>query len=126
VLTDASFMGFIPVTDVSVARAFYEGVLGLRVLDESPFAVVIDANGTSLRLTPVPELDVQPFTVAGWQVDDIHEAVRTLTDKGVGFLRYRGMDQDEFGVWTTPGGDHVAWFNDPDGNTLSLTGFAGR
>jgi len=36
------------------------------------------------------------------------------------------MDQDSAGVWTTPAGDRVAWFNDPDGNTLSLTEFAPR
>jgi hypothetical protein len=35
------------------------------------------------------------------------------------------MNQDESGVWTTPGGDQVAWFTDPDGNTLSLTQFSG-
>jgi hypothetical protein len=26
-------------------------------------------------------------------------------------------------VWTTPGGDGIAWFRDPDGNVLSLTQF---
>jgi hypothetical protein len=31
---------------------------------------------------------------------------------------------DERGVWTTPGGDQVLWFRDPDGNVLSLTRFA--
>jgi predicted enzyme related to lactoylglutathione lyase len=36
-------------------------------------------------------------------------------------LRYDGMDQDARGIWMTPGGDRVAWFADPDGNTLSLT-----
>ena len=35
-----------------------------------------------------------------------------------------GFDQDDDGVWTTPGGDKVAWFADPDGNVLSLTQFA--
>jgi hypothetical protein len=30
------------------------------------------------------------------------------------------MDQDEDGVWTAPNGAQVAWFKDPDGNTLSL------
>ena len=39
-------------------------------------------------------------------------------------LRYEGMDQDGLGVWTTPGGDRIAWFSDPDGSTLSLTQFA--
>ena len=32
-----------------------------------------------------------------------------------------GLTQDERGVWTTPGGDQVAWFRDPDGNLLSIT-----
>ena len=40
---------------------------------------------------------------------------------GVRFEQYAGMDQDERGVWTAPGGAKVAWFKDPDGNTLSLT-----
>jgi predicted enzyme related to lactoylglutathione lyase len=34
------------------------------------------------------------------------------------------MDQDARGIWRTPGGDQVAWFEDPDGNTLSLTCFS--
>jgi hypothetical protein len=36
------------------------------------------------------------------------------------------MDQDENGIWTTPGGDKVAWFADPDGNNSSLTQFLCR
>jgi hypothetical protein len=39
----------------------------------------------------------------------------------VTFERFEGMVQDDLGVWTTPGGDLVAWFKDPDGNVLSLT-----
>jgi catechol 2,3-dioxygenase-like lactoylglutathione lyase family enzyme len=126
VLGQASFVGFIPVHDPAVARAFYEGTLGLQVLDENPAALVLDANGTMLRVTPVPEFAVQPFTIAGWQVADIDTTVRALVSRGVEFNRYEGMDQDELGVWVTPGGDRVAWFNDPDGNTLSLTAFASR
>jgi predicted enzyme related to lactoylglutathione lyase len=34
------------------------------------------------------------------------------------------MDQDDRGVWLAPGGARVAWFSDPDGNTLSLTQFS--
>jgi len=46
-----------------------------------------------------------------------------LAAVGVTCLRYEGMTQDAAGVWATPGGDLVAWFQDPDGNTLSLTQF---
>jgi catechol 2,3-dioxygenase-like lactoylglutathione lyase family enzyme len=122
-LGDAPMMAFIPVTDPAAARQFYETTLGLTVVEESPFAVVMEAKGTMLRLTPVNDLRVQPFTVAGWQVDDIGKAVDGLAALGVAFTRYDGMDQDERGIWTTPGGDRVAWFTDPDGNTLSLTSF---
>jgi hypothetical protein len=41
-------------------------------------------------------------------------------------LRIPGIPQDERGIWTTPNGDRVAWFKDPDGNTLSLTQFSDR
>jgi catechol 2,3-dioxygenase-like lactoylglutathione lyase family enzyme len=123
-LGDAAFIGFIPVRDVSVARRFYEQTLGLRVVEESPFALVVDAHGTMLRITPVPDLAVQQFTIAGWRVPDIAATVRALTGRGVRFRRYSFMEQDELGIWTTPGGDQVAWFADPDDNTLSLTTFA--
>jgi catechol 2,3-dioxygenase-like lactoylglutathione lyase family enzyme len=121
VLEGASFVGFIPVRDPEVARSFYEGILGLRVLEDTPFALVLEGFGTVLRVTPVPEFAVQPFTIAGWDVPDIEATVRALSVKGVEFARYEGMVQDELGIWTTPSGDRVAWFTDPDRNTLSLT-----
>ncbi len=124
-LADAAFIGFIAVRDLATARAFYEGTLGLRVVEQTPFALVLDAGGTMLRVTPVQELAARPFTIAGWQVPDIDAAVRALAGRGVEFNRYDGMAQDDLGVWTTPGGDRIAWFTDPDGNTLSLTTFWG-
>jgi hypothetical protein len=63
------------------------------------------------------------YTVLGWRVADIAATARGLAGRGVEFLRHDGMDQDENGAWTTPGGDKVAWFADPDGNVLSLTQF---
>jgi catechol 2,3-dioxygenase-like lactoylglutathione lyase family enzyme len=124
-LADASFIGFIPVRDLPVARGFYEGTLGLRVVDDTPFALVLDAGGTMLRVTPVGDLAApRPFTIAGWNVPDISATVRVLAGRGVRFTRYDGMTQDELGIWTTPGGDRIAWFTDPDANTLSLTAFA--
>ena len=117
----ASFVGFIPVTDLARARSFYVGVLGVPVAADTPFALVLDAAGTTVRLTPVADLVVQPFTVAGWDVPDIDSAVQALGREGVTCVRFEGMDQDDAGVWTSPGGDRVAWFRDPDGNTLSVT-----
>jgi hypothetical protein len=113
----------VAVTDLSRARVFCEEALGLPVVEQNDFACVLDANGTMLRITAVPEVSQAGYTVLGWRVADIAAAIRDLTARGVVFLRYDGMDQDEDGVWTTPGGEKVAWFADPDANTLSLTQF---
>ncbi len=121
-LAGVAFMGFIPVTDAAAARAFYCGTLGLPLIADTPFAVVVQAGATVVRLTPVPQHVPQGFTIAGWQVDDVTAAVQGLRAAGVECTRYDGMDQDELGIWTAPGGDQVAWFTDPDGNTLSVSG----
>jgi catechol 2,3-dioxygenase-like lactoylglutathione lyase family enzyme len=123
VLPDAPFVGFIPVRDLATARVFYSAMLGLRVVADTPYALVFDAGGTMLRVTPVPGHSAQSFTVAGWSVPDIGAEVSALARNGVEFTRYDGMMQDDCGVWTSPSGDRVAWFKDPDGNNLSLTEF---
>jgi hypothetical protein len=46
---------------------------------------------------------------------------RRLNEQGVALERFDGLLQDELGIWAAPGGARVAWFKDPDGNTLSLT-----
>jgi catechol 2,3-dioxygenase-like lactoylglutathione lyase family enzyme len=124
VLERDDLIGFVSTADPARARQFYEGVLGLKLCSESPFALVFDANGTMLRMTTVEEVVVAPYTVLGWRVSDIAQTVRDLSDAGVAFLRFEGMNQDDLGIWTTPGADRVAWFRDPDGNTLSVTQFA--
>jgi catechol 2,3-dioxygenase-like lactoylglutathione lyase family enzyme len=124
-LEAARAMAFVPATDLGRARDFYEGVLGLEVLDVSGFACVFRAGGATLRVALVDQLSPQPFTVFGWTVGAIGETMAGLAARGVEFLRYEGMDQDPTGVWTTPGGDRIAWFRDPDGNVLSLTQFHG-
>ncbi len=123
-LNDAMLTAFIPVSELDIAREFYASTLGLAVLEESPFALVVDANGTKLRLTPVPELHPQPFTVAGWEVGDVDATVSELNARGVMLKRFEGMEQRGNGVWQSPSGDLVAWFSDLDGNILSLTEFA--
>ena len=123
-LQDSDVIAFAASADLRRARVFYEQVLGLRVTEESDFACVFDANGTMLRVTAVAGLANPGYTVLGWRVSGIAHTERYLSDRGVVFLRYEGMDHDETGIWTTPSGDQVAWFADPDGNVLSLTQFS--
>lgn len=116
-------IAFIPVMNAAAAREFYENTVGLRLVsDELPFALVFDANGIMLRVTPVPFLVPAQFTILGWQVPDIAAVITRLTSRGVRMERYP-FEQDELGVWTSPGGHKIAWFKDPDGNVLSLTQF---
>ena len=112
---------FVATTDGDRAREFYEGVLGLALVEDQGFALVFDLAGTPLRVTRVESFTPQPFTVLGWEVDDLEGAMRGLVDRGVTFERFDGLDQDDVGVWTSPAGTRVAWFRDPDGNTIGLS-----
>jgi len=49
VIATSDVIAFVSTTDLSRARAFYEAVLGLAVVDESAYACVCDAHGTMLR-----------------------------------------------------------------------------
>jgi predicted enzyme related to lactoylglutathione lyase len=120
-LSDKKLKAFIPTVSPKKAKEFYMNTLGLKLLSEDNYALEFDANGTLLRITTVPELTPHPFTVLGWNVDNITYEIESLVKKGVVFERYSYFEQDKLGVWTAPSGAKVAWFKDPDGNLLSLT-----
>jgi catechol 2,3-dioxygenase-like lactoylglutathione lyase family enzyme len=120
VLSSARLTAFIATKNAARAKAFYEGTLGLTLVSEDHFATVFNANGTTLRVTPVHEIAIGAYTVLGWEVADIEGAVSGLVSQGVLFERFPGLPQDENGIWEAPGGTRVAWFKDPDGNILSV------
>lgn len=119
-LGSLNIVAFVPTADATKARAFYEGVLGLRFVKDDGFALVLDANGIMVRIAKA-EFTPAPFTILGWQVTDIDNLVAGLEAKGVHFERFGFFEQDKLGIWTAPSGDKVAWFKDPDGNMLSVS-----
>lgn len=123
--SEQNLFTFVPVTDGDRAKAFYEGVLKLTVLEETPFAVVLKVPGGTLRLAKTPEFNPQPFSLVGWVVPDLAADMAQLRESGVTFEQFPGLPQDEAGVWTVPDGTQICWFRDPDGNLLSLTQEAG-
>lgn len=125
ILGKSKLVAFAATTDFVRARAFYEGLLGLSVAeDESPFALVFDANGTMLRVTNVGKHTAAPFTVLGWEVESIDATAQKLADAGVPLLRFPGVnDVTQSAIWDAPSGARVAWFHDPDCNVLSVTEF---
>jgi predicted enzyme related to lactoylglutathione lyase len=116
---------FVATANANAALEFYEQTLGFSLLVDDPFALVFDCNGTMLRIQKVDTVQAQPYTVLGWAVDDIADSVSSLNASGVVFQIYEHMEQDQLGIWTSPGGGRIAWFQDPDGNTLSLTEMVG-
>ena len=119
---DFKVINFIQTRDRPTALAFYRDVLGLTFVMDDPFASVLDQNGTGLRLTQIEGFTPSPHPALGWQVSDIQACIRDLTARGVTMKIYEGFGQDELGIWHAPGGTaQIAWFEDPDGNLLSLT-----
>lgn len=124
-LGSSDIQAVIGVSDTDRARAFYEGKLGLRFIGDDGFGITFDANGIVLRASRVSEAVPVPYTALGWRVPDVTAKVRELRARGVVFERFGGeMEQDDLGVWHPHGGGSVAWFKDPDGNLLSLSGEA--
>ena len=122
-LTTNTPIAFIPTTKPDAARTFYEETLGLTFVSDDDFALVfrIGPTNTMLRVVRSCPFTPPPFTIFGWEVSDIHATIADLTAKGVEFIRFGFFEQDPQGVWAAPNGSQVAWFKDPDGNTLSLS-----
>ncbi|MEO5824052.1 MAG: VOC family protein [Vicinamibacteraceae bacterium] len=116
-------VGFVTTTSPERAKAFYGERLGFRFLGDDGFALSFDANGTLLRVAKAPSFTPGQATVLGWEVTDIVAAVHELAARGVPVEQFNQpfLAQDALGIWTAPNGDRVAWFKDPDGNTLSVS-----
>lgn len=119
-------MAMICVADRDRARAFYRDVLGPVFGLQGPaidaFGDQFACGGGFVRLTALPDWQPGPHPVLGFQVDDAEDSVANLVARGVSMLIYDGFGQDPSGLWVSPdGGARIAWFNDSEGNLLSLT-----
>jgi catechol 2,3-dioxygenase-like lactoylglutathione lyase family enzyme len=114
----------VAVSDLERAREFYEGKLGLSVsIDSGDNLQYRCAEGTVFHVYLSPEhVGKSTATLAGWGVNDVERVVDELTSKGVAFEHYNEgpIITDEKGIATFEGGAKVAYFRDPDGNTLSI------
>jgi predicted enzyme related to lactoylglutathione lyase len=119
-LSTGDVVAFAGTTDPKRAMSFYRDTLGLELEYSDDFAVVFKSNGTTIRVAVVPKVVPAGYTILGWMVADIEATVAQLKKAGVKFERYPGMEQDARGIWSAPSGARIAWFKDPDGNTLSV------
>jgi len=119
-LASAKLTGFIPTKDYDKARTFYVDKLGFEFVSLDQFALVLSLGGHKFRVSKVPNFTPLQGTIVGWEVADIEPVVRWLAERGVSTEKYPFVQDKELGIWTTPNGDQVAWFKDPDGNILSV------
>jgi catechol 2,3-dioxygenase-like lactoylglutathione lyase family enzyme len=120
-LDAAKMVGFVPTKDYAAARAFYEGKLGMEFVSQDQFALVLRVGGHMVRVVKMPDYTPHCATILGWEVNEIEAVVNWLTSRGVETDKYPFVQDQQTGIWTTPNGDKVAWFKDPDGNVLSIS-----
>src|SRR5258708_8507011 len=108
-LGSINIIAFVPTRDAEKAKAFYEGVLGLRFIKDDGFALVLDANGIMVRVAKVPPpfTPVQ-FTILGWQVTEIEKVVAGLPAEGGPVARDWFFLQSELGILAAPSGEQAA------------------
>jgi catechol 2,3-dioxygenase-like lactoylglutathione lyase family enzyme len=117
----AKMVGFVPTMDYDKSRDFYVGKLGFQFVSLDQYALVVSVGGHRIRIAKVPNFKPLQGTILGWEVQDIENAVHWLRERGVNAEKYPFVQDQNLGIWTTPNGDRVAWFKDPDGNVLSVS-----
>ena len=118
--SDWTFEATIPAKDIDSTRKFYEGVLGLQIVQETPAGISYRTGDSTLSLYPTQFAGTAQHTLGGFVVKDLEAAMAELRERGVTFEEY-----DMPGLKTVNGiaeleGERGAWFKDPEGNILSL------
>lgn len=101
--------------DFARARTFYTETLGLKIVGEIPGRdiVFIDIGGTTIELMAAPDQqpgEIGAFSHLAFQVDDVDAAYQELAARGIPF----SVEPRDAGSL------RIAFFQDPDGNTLEL------
>jgi hypothetical protein len=95
--------------------------LGCEFVSLDQYALVVSIGGHKIRIAKVPNFTPLQGTILGWEVENIEQVVQWLSDHGVSTEKYPFVQDRDRGIWSTPNGDKVAWFKDPDGNILSVS-----
>ena len=110
----------LPVTDLDRSREFYENLLGMKVIEQSPRMVFLQTGDDYLILAKGSE----PLKYDSPQSTPVHHAFKVKPDEfaaSIDFLRKSGVEvfniEDRHqGVFWGP----QAYFLDPDGNKLEI------
>jgi catechol 2,3-dioxygenase-like lactoylglutathione lyase family enzyme len=119
-LDSAAVYPTIGVSDLDRARSFYEGTLGLKLVEERSDGIMFEARGGRVFVYASQFAGTNQSTYLAFDVDDVVSTVQELRGRGVTF-----EDYDLPGLKTVDGiaeieGERAAWFKDPDGNILAV------
>jgi catechol 2,3-dioxygenase-like lactoylglutathione lyase family enzyme len=120
-LSSAPIRAYIPVSDMARARKFYEGVLGLRALEEFAGGVIYECGGSQVFMYPTPNAGTSKASQAFWQVEDVEAEVAELKKRGVVFEEYDLPGLRTVNSVAAGGGAKTAWFKDPEGNVMAIS-----
>ena len=124
-LGDSEAIATIAVKDLTVARKFYEGTLGLEVTRATGTEALTFKTGRSeLIVYRSQYAGSNKATAVNWRVgDELDAIVAALGAKGVTFEHYDLPGLTQKGDVHAFGEFKSAWFKDPDGNIIALMSF---
>lgn len=124
-LRDAGTHATLPANDLARARAFYEGTLGLTVVEEAPGGLFFEqGDGSRFFVYPTQGAASGAHTQMGFRVDDIESEVAALQSRGVQFIEYDFPGLKTVDGIADTGPVRAAWFNDTEGNLLGIVQLA--
>ena len=120
-LANAPVTTMLPVKDLSRARTFYEGKLGLKPIGLKPDGkFAYDCGGATLALFPKEGGTKADHTAVSFHVPDIEASIAELERAGVTFEDYDFPGLKTVGHVCVLGDEKTAWFLDTEGNILCL------
>src|SRR5215207_4821446 len=120
-LSTAPIRASIPAGNISRARKFYEGTLGLKPKEEFAHGVIYECGGAEVFLYPTPNAGTSKASQAFWQVGDVEAEVTALKARGVVFEDYDLPGVTMTNSIASGGGAKTAWFKDTEGNILAIS-----
>src|SRR4030095_370406 len=120
-LKTAPIRAYIPASNVSRARKFYEQSVGLTPKEHYAGGVIYECGGTEGFLSPTPKAGTSKASQAFWQVDDVEAEVAELKRRGVVFEEYNIPGIITKNSIATGGGAKTAWFKDTEGNIFAIS-----
>jgi len=120
-LKTAPIRAYIPASDISRARKFYEKTLGLTPKQEYAGGVTYECGGAEVFMYPTTNAGTSKASQAFWQVDDVEAEVAELKSRGVVFEEYDMPGIEMKNNIATGGGAKTAWFKDTEGNILAVS-----